>query len=347
MLTTASKAYATLAALAFVVFFVYMAGIGGDRQGDIVLISFALGFGLLSWVAASRRVDDVAPDFDPSTSPDRTPVLKPGPAASPSTYPLVAALGAGVMATSAAFGPYFLLLGVVVLVFGLLGWLGQVWREHPSWTPAVGDTFSTRVLSPFALPLTAVLIGIVVVISVSRILLNVTPHAAVAVSLVIASVVFIGCTAAALGTQLSPKLLGIMAAIAMVAVVAAGITTGVRGNRQEEKITLPVTPVRIVAQGTAYVQKEITAPIDRRFQLTFVNNDVNTYHDVGIYSAQSGGQPFIAFTPFAGPGHEKYAPVDLQAIGLKQGTTYYFRCDFHPAMVGTFVVTAGGGSGTG
>lgn len=340
MLTTASKVYAGLAGFAFVAFFNYMGAVGGDRQAYVVLVAFSVAFGLLAWVAAGRRVDDEEPAFDPSSAPGRTPVVGPGPAAAPSTHPLVVALGIAVAASSAAFGVVFLFLGVAILLLGLGGWFGQVWREHPSWTPAVGERVSARIVSPFALPLSAVLLGLVVVGSVSRILLNISINAAVVVSLLLAAAVFAGCTVAAFGTRLTPRLLGGVSGVALTALIAAGITTGVRGVREEHHFTAPVTPVHVSAEGLAFLEKEVTVPLEKRLQLTFENHDPD-YHNVAIYSTPTGGQPFIAFNPFGGPREETYAPVDLETIGLTVGT-YSFRCDFHPAMVGNFNVTPGG-----
>lgn len=341
MMTTASKAYAGLAGFAFVAFVNYMGAVGGDRVAYVLLVGFSIAFGLLAWVATGRRVDDEAPTFEPSSRPGRIPVDGPGPAAGPSTHPLVVSLGVAVAATSAAFGAVFLLLGVAIAVLGLSGWFGQVWREHPSWTPAVGEKVSTRVVSPFALPLSAVLLGLVVVGSVSRILLNVSINAAVVVSLVLAAAVFAGCTVAALGTKLTPRLLGGVSGVAMTALVVAGITAGVRGVREEHHFTAPVTPVNVSAEGLAFLEKEVTVPLDKPVQLTFENNDPD-YHNVAIYTTPVGGRPFIAFTPFGGPRDEVYSPVDLKGIGLEIGS-YSFRCDFHPAMVGNFIITPGGG----
>jgi plastocyanin len=208
----------------------------------------------------------------------------------------------------------------------------------------VGHKVATRVVAPFALPVSAVLVGVVMVASVSRILLDITPHAAVAVSLLVAALVFAGCAIAATGARLSPRLLGVMTGVALLALVSAATVAGVRGTRAEENRAPRIPQVHLTAQGTAYQQKQITVP-DSRFQLSFTNDDLDVYHDVALYSAPSGGTPYIAFTPFAGIGHQKYPAVDLGKLGMKPGK-YYFRCDFHPAMVGTFTVTAPAGGGS-
>ncbi len=346
MLTSASKAYSGLAAAAFVIFVGYWIGVGGDRPGDVLLLGVVAAAALSAWAVAGSRVPDMAPRVDPGAALERSAVAAPGPTAFPSTFPVMVAAGAGLVVAGAAFGAVFAVLGAIVLALGLLGWLGQTWREHPSWSPQVGDKVATRVVAPFALPVSAVLIGLIVVASVSRILLDITPHAAVAVSLVVASLIFAGCAVAATGTRLKPKLLGVMTGVAVLALVSAATVTGVRGTRQEEKRTLGIPQVHITAQGTAFQQKQITVP-DGRLQLTFTNDDADIFHDVALYSAPSGGTPYIAFTPFSGVGHQKYPSVDLAKLGVKPGK-YYFRCDFHPSMVGTLTVTApSGGSGSG
>lgn len=344
MLTSASKAYVGLAAAAFVIFMGYWIGVGGDRTGDVLLLGVVAAAALSAWAAAGGRVADLAPRVDPGAALERRAVPGPGPAAFPSTFPLVVAAGAGLLVVGAAYGAVFALLGAVAIALGLLGWFGQTWREHPSWSPQVGDKVATRVVAPFALPVSAVLVGVIVVGSVSRILLDITPHAAVAVSLLVASLIFAGCAIAATGARLSPRLLGVMTGVALLALVSAATVAGVRGTRDEEKRTLGIPQAHLTAQGTAFQQKQITVP-EGRFQLTFTNDDADIFHDVALYSAANGGTPYIAFTPFAGVGRQKYPAVDLAKLGIKPGR-YYFRCDFHPAMVGTFTVTAAGAGGS-
>jgi len=73
-------------------------------------------------------------------------------------------------------------------------------------------------------------------------------------------------------------------------------------------------------------------------RFTFDNHDPKgTYHNVGVYSAKEGGTPFVAILPIDG-GRSGSTLIDTEVVGLTPGSSYFFRCDFHPAMVGTLEV---------
>jgi plastocyanin len=79
------------------------------------------------------------------------------------------------------------------------------------------------------------------------------------------------------------------------------------------------------------------APAGQALTLTFDNQDGGIPHNVDVY--ESGPPPtnslFSSGDPTPGP--ETQGPVDVDP--QKEGT-YYFQCDVHANMNGTFLVVA-------
>jgi plastocyanin len=98
--------------------------------------------------------------------------------------------------------------------------------------------------------------------------------------------------------------------------------------------------VRLVAQNTAFQEKELSFPADTPATLTFENKDPFE-HNVSIYQDSSAsGKPLFTVEPFAGP-----ATKTFDVPSLPEGE-YYFHCDIHPVMNGKVVVgPAPGGEG--
>ena len=83
----------------------------------------------------------------------------------------------------------------------------------------------------------------------------------------------------------------------------------------------------------------LAAPADQAFTIDFTNNDSGTPHNVDILD-QAGGTHLGGAT---GPTDTITGPasVTYNVDPLKSGI-YYFQCDIHPNMSGTFVVGTGG-----
>ena len=64
----------------------------------------------------------------------------------------------------------------------------------------------------------------------------------------------------------------------------------------------------------------------------FENDDAGVQHNVAIYTDASLTTALFQGSLVLGP-----KTVNYQVQGLQPGT-YYFRCDIHPPMNGTFVV---------
>jgi plastocyanin len=99
--------------------------------------------------------------------------------------------------------------------------------------------------------------------------------------------------------------------------------------------------VRLVAQDTRFDTDRLELPAETPTPLTLDNKDPAP-HNVTIYEDDSAsGEPLFTFEPITGPATETFTVDPLEA------GEYYFRCDVHPTMEGTVVVSAEGGGGEG
>jgi plastocyanin len=90
---------------------------------------------------------------------------------------------------------------------------------------------------------------------------------------------------------------------------------------------------KLVAQNTAFEEKELKLPADTPSTLTFENKDPFE-HNVSIYEDSSAsGEPLFTVTPFPGPATKTFDVPPMPA------GEYYFHCDIHPVMNGTVVVS--------
>jgi plastocyanin len=270
----------------------------------------------------------------------------------PSVWPVVAAAAITLVAVAAAFGRSIALLGIVASVVAGLGWLAQVWREHPSWTRDMSVRINDRFVVPIALPATIVVFAGVAVISLSRLLL--------ASGEKVAPFIAIGAAFAVLGafTLLSSRPgLGRPALVALVVVssglvVAAGIVGVMRGEREFEPAAGEASahhtdagvpgvgePVALSADNLQFSKKDLRFPASAKVKVDFDNKDVAP-HNFAVYRAKGGDALFNGDVVNGGTK----ASYD---VGPLDAGSYYFQCDVHPAqMNGTLEVVVPAEKGT-
>jgi plastocyanin len=93
------------------------------------------------------------------------------------------------------------------------------------------------------------------------------------------------------------------------------------------------TSLSISAKNLQFDTDCLAAPAGQPFTISFDNQDPGTPHDVSIYSDPGMSQELFKGSVFNGVKTETYHVHPLQP------GTYHFRCDVHPAMKGTFIVT--------
>lgn len=89
----------------------------------------------------------------------------------------------------------------------------------------------------------------------------------------------------------------------------------------------------VVAKNLSFGVKCLAAPAGQPFTIEFANED-GAPHNVGIYTDQSRSNPLFVGDRVDGPKNVTY-----RAPAITAGT-YYFVCDFHLFMNGTFISSA-------
>ena len=90
--------------------------------------------------------------------------------------------------------------------------------------------------------------------------------------------------------------------------------------------------VMISALGVKYEQTDATAPAGKPFQISFMNKDPGTPHNVSIHQGSATGTEVFKGEVFPGVSTKVY---DVPAL---QAGTYAFVCTVHPTMIGTLNV---------
>jgi predicted lipoprotein with Yx(FWY)xxD motif/plastocyanin len=98
----------------------------------------------------------------------------------------------------------------------------------------------------------------------------------------------------------------------------------------------PAVTLNITAVNIAFDKSTLTVKAGSSVTLIFENQDTGIPHNVSIYQNLAGGQVKSIFVGeiIKGPNTITYTFTAPAA-----GATYFFQCDVHPNMTGTFVVT--------
>ena len=333
MFNTAAKFQFGVAAVALVLAIGYAFAESGDPGGFVLLMAVFMAAVLGGLVFTGSGVKDRAEWYGLEAPPlerisvDRSLLTR------PSYWPLVAAGSACVFAVGLATGRVLVTIGVV-LAFLVTGfWLAQDWREDPTWTPRLEARTSDRLVAPLGLPVMALVLVAVIVLSVSRILLAVSKHTSVAIALVFAIALLVAFFLIASRPRLGRGVLAGLSSLAMIALISAGSVGAAHGERRFEQHVTPGQTYDVVAKNVKYDRTELSVPANQDVTVHFANRDgKDIYHDIAIYTEQK--QPVQTGQPIHGGQKITYH------FNLQPGT-YVFRCDFHATMTGTLTVQGG------
>ncbi|MDQ1402356.1 MAG: hypothetical protein QOG03_672 [Actinomycetota bacterium] len=334
MFSLASKLYFALAGFALATALGYRATTG-DRQGELIFFGLALGALVIALAVTATAGQDLEPYVTADAPPDRRPV-SPTAAAGASPWPLVLAASAAVLAVTTVVGAPALIAGLIIAFIAGLGWTGQAWREHHSFTPRNSAAVGNRLVAPVALPVGAFLVAAFIAIGVSRVLLHIPEQAATVTFIVVGALVLTTFFVIAARPRLTSAALTGFAAAAFVVVAVAGVSFAAAGERKivnEHKVETPEQDV--VALNTAFVVPSdavITFAADEQVEVDFTNKDTGTFHNWAVYTSQdTKGKPI-----FNG------RPIDHGRAVYRFTTpgpgTYVYVCDFHSSMKGEFVI---------
>ena len=293
--------------------------VGGDDTGLWLFAGLSAVASIATLVLLpARPVDRVA--VTPGGAAVRDAVA-PGPAGA-GAWPLLAAIGATFVGVALVYGTGWAIAGALLVAAAGLGWVAQVAADRRGATVEIG---------PLSIPvLAAVAIGSIMFF-LSRILLAVSPHGATALAIVAAAGVLVVAVLLAfrMNSLGSGALVGVLV-LGVAAVVVAGISGLASGERTEEKAKGAVEGpnAAVVAKGTRFDTTTLALAAGRHESLRFVNRDTGTFHNVAIYRDKDYTKALFNGTPI------NHGSVDYETPTLDPGT-YYFHCDFHPAMQGT------------
>jgi len=91
------------------------------------------------------------------------------------------------------------------------------------------------------------------------------------------------------------------------------------------------TALQLTAFDNKFDKDCLAVPGDTDFTIEFSNLDRGIPHNVAIYEDESAAKSFFKGELTDGPGQQKYS-----VPGVPAGT-WFFRCDPHPEMNGTFI----------
>ena len=200
----------------------------GGSLGTTGLISAAAGLAVLAAINLYTRDADVS-------ALDET-ALTNAPAAHrapwPSLWPAVAALGAVLVVIGLVTYPVVFVLGIVALLAAAIEWMMQAWAERASGDAEFNSEVRERFAHPAEFPLLAALGFGVIVYSFSRIMLWLSKEGGPAAFGLIAALVLIAGFLVALRRNLDTKVVGGVAAVAVIALVAGGVVAALDGERE-------------------------------------------------------------------------------------------------------------------
>jgi hypothetical protein len=230
MFTTGSKLFLGGTALALVSTVVYAAtqGDGQGWAGTIALASVTVAFAFLAGINYFVKDGNVA-SMQQDATVTAAAAQRP---AGRSVWPLIGALGAGLVVVGADTKPLVFKIGVVLLIATFVEWLVQSWSERASADPVYNAGLRQRLLHPIEFPvLGAAGLG-VIVYSFSRIMLWIDKSGGPVVFVVAGALVLAGGFIFASRPNLKKGLITGICAIGALGVVSAGAVAAIDGQRK-------------------------------------------------------------------------------------------------------------------
>ena len=196
-----------------------------------------------------------------------------------------------------------------------------------------------RLVMPVLLPIVIIVILALVLFGFSRILLAITPEAATATAILVASGVLAAASFAAARSQVRLSTIAAMVgAITGFAMLAGGIALAVAAGEEEGEGEQERPVVVLAAADIEFDPTALTVPAGQPFTLRFHNQDADTQHNVDIFDNEAlTGEPV-----FPGEIVTGVTEIDYAVAALEAGQ-YFFRCVIHPPMTGEIEAVEGEG----
>ena len=200
----------------------------GGSLGTTGLITAAAGLAVLAAINLYTRDADVSA-MDSAALTDSAAAHRPP---WPSLWPAVGALGALLVVVGLVTYPIVFVLGVVALLAATVEWMLQAWSERASGDETYNSEVRQRFAHPAEFPVLAAIGFGVIVYSFSRIMLALSKDGGPAAFASIAAFVLGTGFLVAFRRNLDSKVVGGVAAVAVLALVAGGVAAAISGERE-------------------------------------------------------------------------------------------------------------------
>lgn len=225
MFTTGSKYYLGLSGVAAIVGVVYMIFVNPNDIGALSLFMLATAAATVAGFSLFTRDNEVESIDEAREAAQRAP--------GGSIWPIVTALGAAIVLVGLATIPAWFIIGLAVLCAGGLEWMIQGWAERASADAKWNEDVRIRVIGGLEFPGLAAVVLVLIAYAFSRIMLNASKNGATVIFMVVATVVLVVGSMAALKPGFRGRVVASITAVGAVALLAVGVASAFAGERPE------------------------------------------------------------------------------------------------------------------
>ncbi len=204
----------------------------GEHVGYAILVGFAVVMAVLGGFHTAFRDGDAEATAEVSHLSTAPPVTVPF---GLSAWPFLTAVSAVLTMVGLALSSVLFVIGVIGLVVAGFEWTVRSWSERATGDPALNRELRNRFMLPLEVPVGAVLVGGVVIFSVSRILLAINKTAAAFLIIILATVIFVAAIVIANRPELKRSILVGTGVVFAVVVIGGGIAGGIAGEAPLEE----------------------------------------------------------------------------------------------------------------
>ena len=226
MITTSSKLFYGLGAVAFAAAIVWMIANDGG-SGAVALVFVATASIFLGAIASFVRDGHVL--STDTEQHDSAPAAQRG--SGRSWFPLGTALSLGTVIVGLVTSPGIFKVGVALLLAMLGEWLIQNWSDRASSDPRYNERVRGRVVHPLEIPIAGALLLAVIVLSFSRVFLSLSVNAGPIVFAIVGALILFFGSMLSIRPGTSRRVVGTICGVALVGLSVVGVVLALDGER--------------------------------------------------------------------------------------------------------------------
>jgi len=318
MLTPTSKLFLPVSGAALFLAVVYRM-LTGDLLGSVLFLAVSVVAFVLGVMLSSIRENEHAPAAFNAPPAVRAVAVAPLPGGG--GWTIAAGLSLGLVMLGLIEHPLLTWSGVILAMAAGAGWLARAASE------STGRQIS---LLPLGLPVLGLATIASVMYFMSRILLAVSETASWVFALLVAVVIMVAASIAAVRPHISGRTLAGVLAIGSVLMVGGGAYAAAVGERHievhSEEHAGEAGLVQVEADNVAFKSDTITLKADTEVEIRFDNNDRGVQHNITILG-QDPTKPVFRGQLVTGVATATYS------FHAPPAGEYKFQCDIHPAQM--------------